>query len=145
MELLPDNELIDHFCNAIRKNMPSGKSILYLSPWISEKREVDWKKNQRVLWLNEYKSCWALSESDKYFYAEIKKIPPIIRLIGFVQFQNGKGFKPHSEWLPFLQSFDSEITHYSEVKDGWFQKTFMLNEMENKLKNIRTLIEIVRE
>eukprot|EP01083_Nonionella_stella_P022102 61106_1 len=143
---LPDDDVIDYFCNAVRRYMPTGRAIVYLNPWISPRRIVHWKRNKtnrETLWLNEYGQCWAEPYCDGY---GMKQIPPLVQLIGSVQFQNGKSFTPEPDWLPFLQSFDPTLTHIEQVpKDAWFQKQFLLIEMENRLKNIRALIEIVRD
>eukprot|EP01083_Nonionella_stella_P003968 11422_1 len=142
---LSDNEQIEYFCNAIRKHMPSGKAIFYLNPWIPSNKTICWTRtNKQILWCKKYAQCYALAPPEDEYRIAIVKIPQFIQLMGTMEFRQGKGFKPRPDWLSFLQSFDPNVCRVTDVKTGWFQKQFMLNEMEIRLKNIRTLIEIVR-
>lgn len=141
--------VIDRFCIALTRHIRSGWTVLYFDPWITSQRRVPWKYSDPPRpWMTEYGSC---------FYAEDghgsgavddgHSIPEIVRLIGRVYVNATKASAPMSrEWVPFLQTFDPSICDYmaAEPKYGWFYRQFMCNEMEDRLRNLRTLIAIVR-
>jgi len=136
---------IGRFCTALSKHGRTGWSVLHFDPWTPWTRRVPWKYSEPPRpWITEYGSCFYAVDGEER--AE-RDLPEMVRLIGRVYVQACKGSAVvNGQWVPFLQTFDRSIcNHVAAVhRHGWFYRQFMLNEMEDRMRNLRALIDIVR-